>query len=114
MRKGDILRHFKGGWYKVLVVAKDETTKEDVVVYQDIVSLDGQTWVRPAKDFATHIEREDYSGPRFTQLRVADGFEVVSVRPYGERVSVSYLANNGKSLVAATLGIDDLLRDGVG
>ena len=57
-------KHFKGGMYEVLFVAKNsENPDEEMVVYR---SLDkGGVWVRPFTMFTEHVERDGYSGPRF-------------------------------------------------
>ena len=62
-------RHFKGGEYKVLALAKDSETQEDVVVYQALYG-DGQIWTRPVKMFLENVNRPEipYTGPRFTRM----------------------------------------------
>ncbi len=60
-------RHFKGGEYEVVVVAKDVETEEPVVVYQALYG-EGGHWVRPLSDFIAHVSRESYEGPRFVRL----------------------------------------------
>ena len=60
-------RHFKGKEYRVLYLARHSETLEPMVVYQ---ALYGERciWVRPAVMWSEHVERADYSGPRFTYL----------------------------------------------
>lgn len=41
-------RHFKGGEYEVLHLAKDSETLETLVVYRALYG-EGEVWVRPAK-----------------------------------------------------------------
>ena len=48
IKQGDIVRHFKGGLYRVMFVATNSETKEDVVVYNDV--KDKQIWTRPASE----------------------------------------------------------------
>ena len=62
-----IYKHFKGGMYEVLFVANhSEEPHEEFVVYR---SLDkGRVWVRSLTMFTEHIERDGYSGPRFTYV----------------------------------------------
>lgn len=57
-------RHFKGNMYQVLYIAKHSETLEPMVVYQALYGEQG-IWVRPASMWTEHVEREDYSGPRF-------------------------------------------------
>lgn len=57
-------RHFKGGEYEVLLVARDTETGEPVVVYQALYGERGH-WVRPLSAFVEHVRRDGYDGPRF-------------------------------------------------
>ena len=58
-------RHFKGGVYEVLFVARDsEAPKRRFVVYK---SAEGEIWARPLEMFLEHVERASYSGPRFVR-----------------------------------------------
>ncbi len=41
-------RHFKGGEYEVLYIAKHSETLEETVVYKALYG-EGGVWVRPAK-----------------------------------------------------------------
>ena len=60
-------RHFKGKEYRVLCTARHSETLEPMVVYQALSGERG-IWVRPAAMWGEHVEREGYSGPRFTYL----------------------------------------------
>ncbi len=68
--KPGIYKHFKGGMYRVLHVARDSEDRErELVVYQ---SLDrGGVWVRPLKMFIEEVERDGYKGPRFAFVEPA-------------------------------------------
>ena len=46
-------RHFKGGEYRVLGTARHS---------------ERGLWVRPAAMWNEHVERDGYSGPRFTYI----------------------------------------------
>lgn len=59
-------RHFKGGDYEVLFVARDTETDEPMVVYQALYGDRGY-WVRALADFAAHVSRDGYDGPRFVR-----------------------------------------------
>ena len=61
-------RHFKGGEYEVIGIAKDSETLEDVVVYRALYG-DCGVWVRPLHMWTEHVERDGYSGPRFAFVR---------------------------------------------
>ncbi|MCQ2145055.1 MAG: DUF1653 domain-containing protein [Bacteroidales bacterium] len=61
-------RHFKGGRYKILHIAKDsEDPTRELVVYQALYG-NHDIWVRPKEMFFSSVEREDYSGPRFIPI----------------------------------------------
>lgn len=61
-------RHFKGGIYKFIAIAKDsEDPARELVVYQAMYG-EGGIWVRPKEMFFSNVDRPDYSGPRFTPI----------------------------------------------
>lgn len=60
-------RHFKGGEYRLLYVAKHSETLEPMVVYEALYGEHG-IWVRPAAMWSQQVEREGYSGPRFVYI----------------------------------------------
>lgn len=66
--KPGIYRHFKGNEYRLLFCARDSETEEWCVVYQALYG-EGGYWVRPARMWEEQVERDGYSGPRFTFLR---------------------------------------------
>ena len=57
-------RHFKGGEYEVLGVARHSETGKELVVYRALSGERG-LWVRPAGMWNERVEREGYAGPRF-------------------------------------------------
>ncbi len=60
-------RHFKGGEYELLGVAKHSEALEPMVVYRALYG-DGGLWVRPAAMWQEYIDRDDYHGPRFEYI----------------------------------------------
>jgi len=60
-------RHFKGKEYQVLDTATHSETGEELVVYRALYG-EGGLWVRPAAMWTEQVERDGYSGPRFTCL----------------------------------------------
>lgn len=60
-------RHFKGNEYELLGVAKHSETLEPMVVYRALYGEHG-LWVRPAAMWTESVERDGYSGPRFTYI----------------------------------------------
>ena len=49
-------KHFKGAIMKVLFVAKDSETLEDLVVYEH----DNEYWVRPKEMFLSEVDHKKY------------------------------------------------------
>lgn len=60
-------RHFKGNEYRLLYVARHSETMEPMVVYQALYG-EGGIWVRPAGMWNEQVDRDGYSGPRFTYI----------------------------------------------
>ena len=60
-------RHFKGGLYQFIGLAKDSETLEEMVVYQALYG-ERQMWVRPADMFFGKVEREGKVMERFEEI----------------------------------------------
>ncbi len=60
-------QHFKGGLYKLLLIAKDSETMEQVVVYQAMYGK-SDIWVRPEKNFFSIVNNNGEEVPRFREL----------------------------------------------
>ena len=60
-------RHFKGGEYQVLGMAKHSETLEPMVVYRALYG-EGGLWVRPAAMWNETVEREGRTFRRFTYI----------------------------------------------
>ncbi len=60
-------RHFKGGEYELIGIAKHSETLELMVVYRALYG-EGGLWVRPAAMWTQTVERPDYHGPRFVPI----------------------------------------------
>ena len=60
-----IYRHFKGGRYEVIAIAKHSETLEEMVVYRALYG-EGGVWVRPAKMWNEIVERDGQKYKRFT------------------------------------------------
>lgn len=58
-------RHFKGGEYEVVALAKHSETQEEMVVYRALYGA-GEIWVRPAAMWNEKIERAGKTFSRFT------------------------------------------------
>lgn len=65
--KPGIYKHFKGGKYKVIGVAKHSETLENLVVYEALYdNKTSKLWVRPAAMFLENVDRGGITQPRFT------------------------------------------------
>ena len=62
-------RHYKGGEYEVLAVARHSETQEPLVVYRPLYG-EGGWWVRPHAMFFEQVEVDGVRQPRFA--RIAD------------------------------------------
>ena len=60
-------RHFKGNLYRLIGIAKDSETLEDLVVYQALYG-EHQMWVRPADMFFGKVERDGKVMKRFEEI----------------------------------------------
>ena len=54
-----IYKHFKGNTYKVLYIAKDSETLEDLVIYQDVFNPN-KIWARKKDMFLSKVDKEKY------------------------------------------------------
>ena len=66
LKKGKY-RHFKGGEYQLIDIAKHSETLEPMVVYQALYGEHG-LWVRPAHMWTEKVTRDGYEGPRFIYI----------------------------------------------
>ncbi len=71
MDKERYFQHFKGGVYKLLAIARDSETLENVAVYQALYG-DQQIWVRPEKMFRDSVNINGREIPRFKELTKND------------------------------------------
>ncbi|MCR5609557.1 MAG: DUF1653 domain-containing protein [Lachnospiraceae bacterium] len=56
---GEVYRHFKGNYYKILALAKDSSDLSDVVVYQALYG-NGQIYTRSMSEFLSEVDRNKY------------------------------------------------------
>lgn len=57
-RPGDIVKHFKGGLYKIIVFGTNTETGEKMVVYQSL--KDQRVWIREYDMFTSVVDRLKY------------------------------------------------------
>ena len=60
-------RHFKGGEYEVIGVARHSETDERLVVYRPLYG-DGGLWVRPVAMFLETVTHNGAAVPRFARI----------------------------------------------
>jgi hypothetical protein len=60
-------RHYKGGEYEVIGVARHSETLEPVVIYRPLYNESG-LWVRPHAMFFEQVEFEGKVQPRFQSI----------------------------------------------
>ena len=60
-------RHFKGGEYEVVGIARHSETREDMVVYRALYG-EGGLWVRPASMWEETVTRDGKTFQRFTYI----------------------------------------------
>ena len=60
-------RHFKGNEYRLICLAKNSETMEDMVVYQALYGENG-IWVRPAAMWNETVERDGKEYKRFEYI----------------------------------------------
>lgn len=60
-------RHYKGGEYEILAVARHSETLEPVVVYRPLYN-DSGWWVRPFGMFVENVVIDGVTRPRFERL----------------------------------------------
>lgn len=59
-------RHFKGGLYEVIGIAKHSETLEELVIYRSL--QDQSLWVRPLSMWNERIEKDGKIYVRFTYI----------------------------------------------
>ncbi len=66
MPKLGLYRHYKGGEYRVIGVAKHSETLEDLVIYEALYNNDvSKLWARPLAMFMDEVEINGKKVPRF-------------------------------------------------
>ncbi|MBX9678936.1 MAG: DUF1653 domain-containing protein [Gemmataceae bacterium] len=60
-------RHFKGGLYEVIGIARHSETQEEMVVYRPLYG-EGGLWVRPRRMFEETVMHDGNSVPRFQRI----------------------------------------------
>ena len=58
LKLNHLYRHFKGGLYITIDVAKDSETGEDLVIYRNLHNM--ILWARPVSQFLSEVDKEKY------------------------------------------------------
>lgn len=66
-----IYKHYKGGYYKLLSIARHSETLDEMVVYQALYG-EHVIWVRPAKMFFGTVTLDGKDVPRFIEIEDAE------------------------------------------
>ena len=60
-------RHFKGGEYEFICLAKDSETSEELVIYKALYG-DQKIWARPSAIFYQYVDVDGKEVPRFEKI----------------------------------------------
>ena len=71
--KGGIYRHYKGGLYEVIDIAKHSESLEVLVIYKNAVT--GECWARPISMWNETVEYEGGIVPRFQPITSGEKIE---------------------------------------
>ena len=67
--KQGVYKHYQGGFYKVLGIARHENTNEELAVYRELSrgleTGEGPLWVRPVPDFFEEVTYRGKTVQRF-------------------------------------------------
>ena len=63
-----IYRHFKGGEYEFICLAKDSETSEELVIYKE-TGGEGKIWARPSAIFYQYVDVDGKQVPRFDLIK---------------------------------------------
>lgn len=104
-RPGDFYRHFKGGLYQIISIARDSESGERLVVYQALYG-DFSVYARPLSNFCERLDPQKYpqTGGR---LR----FERIEAESLAEEVSFGDPRSGQVEEEASPLREESLLRD---
>ena len=105
-------RHFKGNFYKVLMVAKHTETEEMMVIYQAMYG-ERTIWCRPLKDFISKVDKTKYPDCKqeYRFERANDIYNSV-INTYKETIRFAnwcYKCQNGNHLMRYDKPCDECL-----
>ena len=71
-KPGNVFNHYKGGLYRVLTIARNTETDEDMVIYLDVLTP-SKVWARPMDSWMKKASRDGETVERF---RLVPGVEL--------------------------------------
>ena len=89
-------RHFKGGLYEVIGVARHSETLEEMVVYRALYG-EGGLWVRPAAMWNETVTRDGVTYRRFTPVAEGDVARGIDTENYARETHEKNASGNGAS-----------------
>lgn len=77
-KAGDIVKHFKGGLFRIIAIATNTETEEFEIIYEALSGEENNIsiWARPSKMFISEVDRAKYPGV-IQEYR----FEKVDIQP---------------------------------
>ena len=69
IESGAIYRHYGGGEYEVVGIARDSESLEELVVYRALYG-DNELWARPLGMFSEEVDIDGNSVPRFSRQHI--------------------------------------------
>ena len=58
-KRGEVYRHFKGSWYKVIGIAIDSISENKLVIYQSLAG-EKMLFAKPVDSFLEEVDRRKY------------------------------------------------------
>ena len=89
-------RHFKGGLYEVIGVARHSETLEEMVVYRALYG-EGGLWVRPATMWNETVKRDGVTYRRFTPVTEGDAARGIDTESHARETHEKNASGNGAS-----------------
>ena len=106
---GERYRHFKGGEYEVVSVAKDSDDLKKIVVYRALYG-EGETWVRSFSEFVGYKEIDGENIKRFEKIgegMVGINVKVKKLREDAVVPEYVHLGDAGMDVVAVSKRVTD-------
>ncbi len=91
--EGEIYRHFKGGLYKIIAVARHTETEEGMVIYRS-VDDPSKVWARPLVSFMSPVDTVKYPDAIQDMRFVKVTEDEVKAEPSGADTKVSPYASD--------------------